>query len=126
MKTTKEKIYLAEFKQFSEKKVIRPLLWSGIASELAISKSALYQHFTSKLDLFEKQQFQCLANKHFIDDMLQKKREFFNREVDNKLINLVDCRFWARQFRSVITLQIHNRIKRRNSIINIWLCWLLN
>lgn len=60
MKTTKEKIYLAEFKQFYEK----------IASELAISKPALYQHFTSKLDLFEKQQFHCPASKHFIDDML--------------------------------------------------------
>ena len=47
---------------------------------------------------------QCPACKHFID---------------NKLINLVDCRFLARQFGSVITLQIHNRIKRRNSIINI-------
>ena len=32
---------------------------------------------------------------------------FFNREVDNKLINLVDCRFLAIQFGSVITLQIH-------------------
>ena len=36
-----------------------------------------------------------------------KIREFFNREVDNKLINLVDCRFLAMQFGSVITLQIH-------------------
>ena len=38
------------------------------------------------------QQFHSPACKHFID---------------NKLINLVDCRFWAMQFGSVITLQIH-------------------
>ena len=71
MKTTKEKIYLAEFKQFSEK----------ITSELAISKPALYQHFTSKLDLFEKQQFQCPASKHFIDDMLQQYTNVFQSRV---------------------------------------------
>ena len=77
MKTTKEKIYLAEFKQFSQKKVIRLLHWNGIASELAISKSALYQHFTSKLGLFEKQQFQCPASKHFIDDLPQQYTTVF-------------------------------------------------
>ena len=70
MKTTKEKIYLAEFKQFSEK----------IASELAISKPSLYKHFTSKLDLFEKQQFQCIASKHFIDDLLQQDTRVFSIE----------------------------------------------
>ena len=77
MKTTKEKIYLAEFKQFSEKKGYQATCLNGIASELAISKPALYQHFTSKLDIFEKQQFQCIASKHFIDDLLQQYTTVF-------------------------------------------------
>ena len=89
MKTTKEKIYLAEFKQFSKKRL------SGYFFEMVLLVSTLLMTCCSNIRLF------------------------FNREVDNKLINLVDCRFLARQFGSVITFQIHNRIKRRNSIINI-------